>query len=90
MYGVTMAHAWSLKPASKWRTVQVFTTMGITSILSWPFASALASVLVINDLVQANWNRVKIRELSLGVFQAVVIVFLILVRLQLGEILTSQ
>jgi hypothetical protein len=62
MYGVTLAHAFSFKPSSKLRSIQMFSTIGITSIFSWPFALVLASVLFIHDVVQVDWNKARILE----------------------------
>jgi len=79
MYGVTLAHALSIKPPSKSRTIQVFSTIGITAILSWPFAIVLATVLAIQDLAQLEWSKTKIRDFNKAVFLAIVLVLLVLV-----------
>ena len=79
MYGVTLAHALSLKPPSKSRTIQVFSTIGITAILSWPFAIVLVAILAIQGLAQLEWKRSKMRDWSKAVFLAILSVLLMLV-----------
>jgi alpha-1,2-mannosyltransferase len=79
MYGVTLAHAISLKPPSRSRTVKMFTTIGITAILSWPFAAALASVLALQEIADLIWTREKSLQLCHGVVSALAIVALVLV-----------
>ena len=89
MYGVTLAHALSLKPPSKSRTVQVFSTIGITAILSWPFAIVLVATFAIQELAQLEWNRTRIRDLSKAVFLAIFLVLLLLVCISLSKHLTT-
>ena len=79
MYGVTLAHAISLKPASATRTVKVFTTIGVTAIFSWPFAAALASVLALQEIADSEWTRARFLQLFHGIIVAVSLVFLVLV-----------
>jgi hypothetical protein len=79
MYGVTLAHALSLKPASGTRTVKVFTSIGITAILSWPFAAALVSVLALQEIADSEWTRARFLQLFHGIIAAVSLVFLLLV-----------
>ena len=79
MYGVTFAHALLLKPPCKLRTIQVFSTIGITAILSWPFAIVLVAVLAIQDLAQLEWSATRILDFSKAVFLATVLVLLVLV-----------
>jgi hypothetical protein len=40
----------------------MFSTIGITSIFSWPFALVLACVLFIHDVVQIDWSKARILE----------------------------
>jgi hypothetical protein len=56
MYGITLAHAISLGPPSQGRTIKVFSLVGITAILSWPFAGALAIVFLFHDFAQIGIN----------------------------------
>lgn len=62
MYGVTLSHAFSFKPPSKLRTIQMFTAIGITSIFSWPFAAVTACVLFAHDVLEMKWTKTKLRE----------------------------
>ena len=79
MYGVTLAHAFALQPPSKLRTLKVFSTIGLTAVISWPFAGVLAAVLALHDLVQREWTRSIISELLWGFIHAGVVVLLGLV-----------
>src|SRR5271156_6546175 len=79
MYGVTLAHAISLKPPSRSRTVKMFTTIGITAILSWPFSAALGSVLALQEIADSMCTRDRFLQFSHGVIRAVGIVALVLV-----------
>jgi hypothetical protein len=79
MYGVTVAHAFSLQPPSKRRTVLMFTTLGVTTILSWPFAAALAIVLFFHEVLQPRWDSNLLRRLGSSLARAFVIVFTFLV-----------
>ena len=79
MYGVTLAHAVSLKPPSRSRTVKMFTAIGATAILSWPFAAALAPVLALQEIADLKWTRDGFLQLCQGVVSAVGIVNLVLV-----------
>jgi hypothetical protein len=80
MYGVTLAHAFSFKHPSKVRTIQMFTTIGITSIFSWPFAAITAFVLFAQDVVQMEWTKSQFREFikALTVAGAYVASFLVI------------
>lgn len=62
MYGITLAHAISLRPPSRSRTILTFSLVGITSVLSWPFAGALAIVLVLHDVSPINFNRDEVLD----------------------------
>lgn len=90
MYGVTLAHALSLKPPSKSRTIQVFSTIGITAILSWPFAVVLVVILAVQELAQLEWNTTGIRDLSKAVFLAILLVLLVLVYLIMKYLICPQ
>jgi hypothetical protein len=79
MYGVALAHAFSLQPPSKRRTVLMFTILGVTTILSWPFAAALAIVLFFDELLQPHWDSNLIPRLGNGLAGAFVIVLTFLV-----------
>jgi hypothetical protein len=79
MYGVTLAHALSLQPPSRRRTIQVFCTIGITAILSWPFALALACVLFLHDLAQAPRTKGQMYDFLRSIVAAGAIVLLALV-----------
>ena len=78
-----MAHALSLKPPSESRTLQVFSTIGITAILSWPFAIVLLAMLAIQELAQLEWNRSRIGESSKAMFLSILLVLLVLVCISL-------
>jgi len=89
MYGVTLAHAISLEPTSRSRTVKVFTTIGITAIISWPFAAVLASVLALQEIADSQWTRPRLLQFYHGILSAASLVFLVLVRdLSLHDVLT--
>jgi hypothetical protein len=79
MYGMTMAHTLALQPPSASRTIQMFSIVGITSVISWPFIVALAPILVMNSLFHIGWNMVKIREFIYAVIKATIISIIILV-----------
>jgi hypothetical protein len=81
MYGVTLAHAFSLKPPSKSRTFKVFSIIGITAMLSWPFAIVFVAIFAIQEVAQLEWNRTRIRDSSKAVFLAITLVLLVLVNL---------
>lgn len=81
MYGVTLAHALSLKPPSKSRTIQVFSTIGITAILSWPFAVVLIAILAIQELAQLEWNKSRIHDSSKAVLLSIFLVLPVLVHI---------
>ena len=79
MYGTTLAHAFSLQPQSRTRTVKVVCAVGITAILSWPFASVLVCVLGLQDLVQVQKTKAQLYQLLLAILKAGVILFFFLV-----------
>jgi alpha-1,2-mannosyltransferase len=56
MFGVTLAHAFALKPSSPARTIQMFSILGFTALFSWPFAAALSTVLLVHDFMQLKWK----------------------------------
>jgi hypothetical protein len=57
----------------------MFTAIGATAILSWPFAAALAPVLALQEIADLKWTRDRFLQLCQGVVSAVVIVALVLV-----------
>jgi hypothetical protein len=79
MYGATLAHSFSLQPQSRTRTIQVFCTIGITAVLSWPFVAVLASVFLLQDILQVLRTGSKIFELGRDLAKAGVMVLLALV-----------
>lgn len=79
MYGVTLAHAFALQPRSKFRTFKIFSTIGMTAVVSWPFAGVLAVVLALHELVHTEGILSKICELFSAVVRAGVAVLLVLV-----------
>jgi hypothetical protein len=52
----------------------MFSTVGITAIFSWPFAAALAIVLLCHDVVQPEWNLRLVRRLSAAIVGSVLLV----------------
>jgi len=79
MYGTTLAQAISLRPPSPQRTASVFTTLGITAILSWPFAAVLVIVFAFQDLVQGRLQRQQLVDVFKGALTAIAYVLLALV-----------
>ena len=79
MYGTTLAHAIALQPPSRLRTIKMFTTMGVTAILSWPFAAILASVLFLCDIIESERTRARFLQLCHGFIIAVGLVAVALV-----------
>jgi hypothetical protein len=79
MHGITLAHAFALKPSSQKRTIQVFATIGVISLISWPFALALAFPLAIHDLIQPELSQANLWRLCGGALRAFLIVLLSLV-----------
>jgi len=71
MYGTTLAQAVSLLPPSPQRTASVFTTLGVTAILSWPFAAVLVIVFAFQDLVQSRLQRQQLVDVFKGALMAV-------------------
>ena len=80
MYGTTLAHALSLRSPSPHRTTCVFTTLGITAVISWPFAAILAVPFAFKELVQTGLDRQKLVDVIKGVFKAIIYVLSALVR----------
>lgn len=79
MYGTTLAHAMSLRPPSPHRTTLVFTTLGITAIISWPFAAVLAVPYALKEFVQTDLDRKKLVDVIKGAFTAIIYVLSALV-----------
>jgi hypothetical protein len=79
MYGTTLAHALSLRPPSPYRTTCVFTTLGITAIISWPFAAVLAVPYALKESVQTDLDRKKLVDVIKGAFMAIIYVLSVLV-----------
>ena len=82
MYGVTLAHAFSMETPSKRRTIKMFSIIGVTAILSWPFALGLSMTLAIHDIVQKDWSSDRLLELIKGVLSAVGFMLFLLVTIQ--------
>jgi hypothetical protein len=79
MYGTTLAHALSLRPPSPHRTTCVFTTLGITAIISWPFTAVLAVPYALKEFVQTDLDRKKLVDVIKGAFMAIIYVLFALV-----------
>ena len=65
----------------------MFSVLGFTAILSWPFAAALAMILLFHDIVQPEWSVNLFRRLGTALLWAVLVVLSFLVR---TFILSSQ
>jgi len=62
----------------------MFSTLGSVAILSWPFAAALAVVLLCHDILQSKWDFGLIRRLSIALVGAVSVVLGFLVCISLA------
>jgi hypothetical protein len=71
MYGITLAQAFSLRPPSPQRTTSVFATLGITAIISWPFAAFLAIAFAFQELVQSGLYPRQLVGILRGGFVAI-------------------
>jgi len=79
MYGITLSHAFALKPSSQERTIHVFATVGVVSLISWPFALALAFPLAIHDLIEPPLNKANLWRLFEDMLRAAITILLSLV-----------
>jgi hypothetical protein len=79
MYGVMLAYANALQPPSFARTVRIFSLLGITTILSWPFTGLLAIVFVLHDFAQMGLNGYHLKSRVIALITATAMVSVVLV-----------